>query len=116
MTASAKDQRSASAERRLKELGIALPGRLTHPWHSKVTAIHMSDQKTAILTGAGRGTGAGLVEAFLKEGYNVVGTSLSAHHRLSNRRGTTGEVLHVDGGAHAGLVTAAWFKRSRISK
>ena len=28
--------------------------------------------KTAIVTGASRGIGAGLVEAFLKRGYNVV--------------------------------------------
>jgi NAD(P)-dependent dehydrogenase (short-subunit alcohol dehydrogenase family) len=32
----------------------------------------MSDKKTAIVTGASRGIGAGLVEAFLKRGYNVV--------------------------------------------
>jgi NAD(P)-dependent dehydrogenase (short-subunit alcohol dehydrogenase family) len=35
----------------------------------------MPDQKTAIITGASRGIGAGLVEAFLKQGYNVVATS-----------------------------------------
>jgi NAD(P)-dependent dehydrogenase (short-subunit alcohol dehydrogenase family) len=38
----------------------------------------MSDQKTAIVTGAEQGIGAGLVERFLKEGYRVVGTSLHA--------------------------------------
>ena len=32
-------------------------------------------QKTAIITGASRGIGAGLVEAFLKRGYNVVANS-----------------------------------------
>jgi NAD(P)-dependent dehydrogenase (short-subunit alcohol dehydrogenase family) len=32
-------------------------------------------RKTAIITGASRGIGAGLVEAFLKRGYNVVGNS-----------------------------------------
>src|SRR6185369_6323284 len=31
--------------------------------------------KTAIITGASRGIGAGLVEAFLKRGYNVVANS-----------------------------------------
>jgi NAD(P)-dependent dehydrogenase (short-subunit alcohol dehydrogenase family) len=31
--------------------------------------------KTAIVTGASRGIGAGLVEAFLKRGYNVVANS-----------------------------------------
>jgi len=43
----------------------------------------MSDNKTAIVTGASGGIGAGLVEAFLKEGYNVVGTSLSATQSLT---------------------------------
>jgi NAD(P)-dependent dehydrogenase (short-subunit alcohol dehydrogenase family) len=37
----------------------------------------MSDKKTAIVTGAQQGIGAGLVEAFLKEGYSVVATSLN---------------------------------------
>lgn len=36
----------------------------------------MSDRKTAIVTGASRGIGAGLVEAFLERSYNVVATSL----------------------------------------
>ena len=35
----------------------------------------MADKKTAIVTGASRGIGAGLVEAFLSKGYNVVATS-----------------------------------------
>ena len=43
----------------------------------------MSDKKTAIVTGASGGIGAGLVEAFLKEGYNVVGTSLHASRSLN---------------------------------
>jgi NAD(P)-dependent dehydrogenase (short-subunit alcohol dehydrogenase family) len=43
----------------------------------------MSDKKTAIVTGASGGIGAGLVEAFLKEGYNVVATSLSVSQSLS---------------------------------
>lgn len=37
----------------------------------------MSDQRTAIITGASGGIGAGLVKAFLQEGYKVVATSLS---------------------------------------
>jgi len=32
-------------------------------------------QKTTIVTGASRGIGAGLVEAYLKRGYNVVANS-----------------------------------------
>src|SRR6266446_752078 len=37
--------------------------------------VGMSDKKTAIVTGASRGIGAGLVEAFLKRGYSVVANS-----------------------------------------
>jgi NAD(P)-dependent dehydrogenase (short-subunit alcohol dehydrogenase family) len=43
----------------------------------------MSDKKTAIVTGASRGIGADLVEAFLKEGYNVVATSLNVSQSLT---------------------------------
>jgi NAD(P)-dependent dehydrogenase (short-subunit alcohol dehydrogenase family) len=41
----------------------------------------MADKKTAIVTGASRGIGAGLVEAFLNEGYNVAGTSRHVSQR-----------------------------------
>src|SRR5437870_9942022 len=37
--------------------------------------VGMSDKKTAIVTGASQGIGAGLVEAFLKRGYSVVASS-----------------------------------------
>jgi NAD(P)-dependent dehydrogenase (short-subunit alcohol dehydrogenase family) len=40
----------------------------------------MSDKKTAIVTGASQGIGAGLVEGFLKVGYNVVATSSNVSH------------------------------------
>jgi NAD(P)-dependent dehydrogenase (short-subunit alcohol dehydrogenase family) len=43
----------------------------------------MSDKKTAIVTGASGGIGTGLVEAFLKEGYNVVATSLNTGQSLA---------------------------------
>jgi NAD(P)-dependent dehydrogenase (short-subunit alcohol dehydrogenase family) len=43
----------------------------------------MSDKKTAIVTGASGGIGAGLVDAFLKEGYNVVATSLNTSRSLT---------------------------------
>jgi len=43
----------------------------------------MSANKTAIVTGAAGGIGAGLVEAFLSQGYNVVGTSLHATQSLA---------------------------------
>jgi NAD(P)-dependent dehydrogenase (short-subunit alcohol dehydrogenase family) len=44
---------------------------------------HMPDHKTAIITGASRGIGAGLVEAFLKQGYNVVATSRNVSQQLT---------------------------------
>jgi len=40
-------------------------------------------QKTAIITGASGRIGAGLVEAFLKKGYNVVATSLNVTQALT---------------------------------
>ena len=43
----------------------------------------MSDKKTAIVTGAERGIGAGLVQGFLGRGYNVVATSLKASESLA---------------------------------
>jgi NAD(P)-dependent dehydrogenase (short-subunit alcohol dehydrogenase family) len=53
----------------------------------------MSDKKTAIVTGASGGIGAGLVEAFLKEGYNVVATSLDASQSFTASPG----LIAVDG-------------------
>jgi NAD(P)-dependent dehydrogenase (short-subunit alcohol dehydrogenase family) len=43
----------------------------------------MSEKKTAIVTGASQGIGAGLVEAFLKQGYNVVATSRDVRQSLT---------------------------------
>ena len=43
----------------------------------------MPDHKTAIITGAARGIGAGLVGAFLKQGYNVVATSRNVSQQLT---------------------------------
>ena len=42
----------------------------------------MAGEKTAIITGASQGIGAGLVAAFLKEGYNVVATSRNVSQSL----------------------------------
>jgi len=42
----------------------------------------MSNKKTAIVTGAQQGIGAGLVDGFLKQGYNVVGTSRNVSQSL----------------------------------
>jgi NAD(P)-dependent dehydrogenase (short-subunit alcohol dehydrogenase family) len=43
----------------------------------------MSGEKTAIVTGAQQGIGAGVVGGFLKEGYNVVATSLKVSQSLT---------------------------------
>jgi NAD(P)-dependent dehydrogenase (short-subunit alcohol dehydrogenase family) len=43
----------------------------------------MSGKKTAIITGASGGIGAGLVEGFLQEGYNVVATSLGPNRKFT---------------------------------
>jgi NAD(P)-dependent dehydrogenase (short-subunit alcohol dehydrogenase family) len=53
----------------------------------------MSGKKTAIITGASGGIGAGLVEGFLEEGYNVVATSRDANQKLT----TSGRPVLVDG-------------------
>ncbi len=53
----------------------------------------MSDKKTAIITGASGGIGAGLVEGFTKQGYNVVATSLNASQVLT----TSASLVPVDG-------------------
>lgn len=53
----------------------------------------MSDKKTAIVTGARQGIGAGLVQAFLKEGYNVVAVSRNVSQSLSATR----SLVLVDG-------------------
>jgi NAD(P)-dependent dehydrogenase (short-subunit alcohol dehydrogenase family) len=47
----------------------------------------MSGKKTAIITGAAGGIGAGLVEGFLGEGYNVVATSREANRKLTSSDG-----------------------------
>lgn len=44
----------------------------------------MSDEKTAIVTGASGGIGMGLVDGFLKTGYNVVGTSIRTQSSASS--------------------------------
>jgi NAD(P)-dependent dehydrogenase (short-subunit alcohol dehydrogenase family) len=53
----------------------------------------MSGKKTAIVTGASGGIGAGLVEGFLREGYNVVATSREASRKLTN----SGRLVLFDG-------------------
>jgi NAD(P)-dependent dehydrogenase (short-subunit alcohol dehydrogenase family) len=53
----------------------------------------MSDKKTAIVTGASGSIGTGLVEGFLKQGFNVVGTSLNSSQSLS----ASSSLVLVDG-------------------
>jgi NADP-dependent 3-hydroxy acid dehydrogenase YdfG len=53
----------------------------------------MSGKQTAIITGASGGIGAGLVERFLEEGYNVVATSRDATRKLT----ASGSLVLVDG-------------------
>jgi NAD(P)-dependent dehydrogenase (short-subunit alcohol dehydrogenase family) len=53
----------------------------------------MAGKKTTIVTGASGGIGAGLVEGFLGEGYNVVATSRHAEQKLT----ASGSLVLVDG-------------------
>ena len=53
----------------------------------------MSGKKTAIVTGASGGIGAGLVEGFLAGGYNVFATSREASRKLTG----SGSLVLVDG-------------------
>src|ERR1700683_352089 len=53
----------------------------------------MSHKQTAIVTGASGGIGAGLVEGFLREGYNVVATSRHANQELT----TSGSLVLLEG-------------------
>jgi NAD(P)-dependent dehydrogenase (short-subunit alcohol dehydrogenase family) len=53
----------------------------------------MSGKKTAIVTGASGGIGAGLVEGFLREGYNVIATSRDPNRELT----TSSSLVLLDG-------------------
>ena len=73
--------------------------------------------KTAIITGASRGIGAGLVEAFLKRGYNVVANS--RHITTANPFAAAANVALVDGdigqrGTAATIVDTAVSRFGRI--
>jgi NAD(P)-dependent dehydrogenase (short-subunit alcohol dehydrogenase family) len=57
----------------------------------------MSQKKTAIVTGASQGIGAGLVEAFLREGYNVVATSLNVSQSAALQVFASPSLVLVDG-------------------
>src|ERR1700675_887022 len=80
--------------------------------------VGMSDKKTAIITGASRGIGAGLVEAFLKRGYNVVANS--RHITKENPFAGAANVALVDGdighpGTAATIVDTAVSRFGRIA-
>jgi NAD(P)-dependent dehydrogenase (short-subunit alcohol dehydrogenase family) len=79
----------------------------------------MAGKQTVIVTGASPGIGAAVVQAFLDRGYknnpeeflmtlSPMGTISASKNiaeavlYLTKARYVTGEVLHVDGGAHAG--------------
>ena len=73
--------------------------------------------KTAIITGASRGIGAGLVEAFLERGYNVVANSRNI--TKENPFAATANVAPVDGdigdpGTAARIVDTAVSRFGRI--
>jgi len=53
----------------------------------------MSGKKTAIITGAAGGIGAGLVERFVREGFNVVATSRDTNRKLT----ASGTLVLLDG-------------------
>src|ERR1700676_2308211 len=69
--------------------------------------------KTAIVTGASRGIGAGLVEAFLKRGYNVVANSRNI--TKANPFSTATNVALVDGDI-GDLRTAAKIVDTAVSR
>jgi NAD(P)-dependent dehydrogenase (short-subunit alcohol dehydrogenase family) len=53
----------------------------------------MSAKKTAIITGASGGIGAGLVEGFLRAGYSIVAPSREASRKLT----ASGSLILIDG-------------------
>lgn len=71
----------------------------------------MSDGKTAIITGASRGIGAGLVSAFLKHGYNVVATSRSVTQQLT----ASSDLVLIDGDI-GGAETAAHVVEAAVKR
>ena len=73
----------------------------------------MSGKKTAIITGASGGIGAGLVEGFLEEGYNVVATSRNASRKLT----ASGSLVLVDGDiGKQQTATMLWKQQSTTSE
>jgi NAD(P)-dependent dehydrogenase (short-subunit alcohol dehydrogenase family) len=65
----------------------------SHGSVEKTKELFMSSKKTALITGASGGIGAGLVDGFLREGYNVVATSRDASRKLTS----SGSLVVLDG-------------------
>jgi NAD(P)-dependent dehydrogenase (short-subunit alcohol dehydrogenase family) len=57
-------------------------------------------RKTAIVTEASQGIGAGIVKAFVERGFNVVANSRKISK--STEVAASGQIALVDGGAHFG--------------
>ena len=70
----------------------------------------MSDKKTAIIMEHPGGIGAGLVEAFLNEGYNVVATS-----RDVSQSATAAGRLSLEGASAADLVKSMQTKTEPVA-
>jgi NAD(P)-dependent dehydrogenase (short-subunit alcohol dehydrogenase family) len=68
------------------------------------------NQKTVIVTGASQGIGAGVVQAFLSRGYNIVGTSRSA--TKSKKLSASDHLALIDG--DIGQFETAQTSRERI--
>jgi NAD(P)-dependent dehydrogenase (short-subunit alcohol dehydrogenase family) len=60
------------------------PGRFEANPHRFKNRKIISEERTAIITGASQGIGAGLVKGFLDQGYNVVATSRNVTQTLSS--------------------------------
>ena len=73
----------------------------------------INTRKTAIVTGASQGIGAGLVEAFLERGYNVVANS--RHITKANRFAEAARVALIDGDI-GHQTTAARIVETAVSK
>jgi NAD(P)-dependent dehydrogenase (short-subunit alcohol dehydrogenase family) len=62
----------------------------------------MASKKTVIVTGASKGIGAAVVQAFLDRGYNVVAASRNVSKAAFALSPNLARVLHVDDGADVG--------------
>src|SRR5579863_2756828 len=76
--------------------GLVPRGRFNRPEPNSKGSLEMaSTTKTAIVTGASQGIGAGLVEAFLNRGYNVVANS--RHITQTNPFAASESLVLIDG-------------------